>query len=299
MNIPQLRYFLKTAELLNYTQAADALFITRQSLRQAVAAMEEELGAPLFVNTRNHLALTEHGAYLRIGAEKVVADYDAMMADMKRLSARQIRLRLAFSRSLFPFILPDISIILKTVREQAPDIELDVQTLNHDEAFSSLERGEIDGCCVLQMPQKRSGIAVHRLDCFAVSVDYHESHPLHAFPSVSLQQLCAYPCIGMGSPETSLAPLLKACSDQGLELQYRVVPDTLDAFYMIQHGEAVGFDIDLHGMPGFEHAYSSTLPGFEWELCFLFAKSNPQRTAMEWLCRLFSQAYSRQSFTVE
>ena len=299
MNIPQLRYFLKTAELLNYTQAADALFITRQSLRQAIAAMEEELGAPLFVNTRNHLMLTEYGTYLRVSAEKVIGAYDAMMADMKRLSARQIHLRLAFSRSLFPFILPDISVILKTIREQAPDIELDVQMLNHDEAFSALESGEIDGCCVLQMPHKRSGIAVHLLDHFAASVDYHESHPLRAFPSVSLQQLCAYPCIGMGSLETTLVPLHKACLAQGLELQYRVVPDTLDAFYMIQHGEAVGFDIDLHGMPGFEQAYSSTLPGFEWELCFLFAKSNPQRTAMEWICRLFSQAYSRQSYTVE
>ena len=43
MDITQIRYFLKTAELLNYTRAAEQLFITRQSLRQAIAAMEAEL----------------------------------------------------------------------------------------------------------------------------------------------------------------------------------------------------------------------------------------------------------------
>lgn len=72
MNISQLRYFLKTAELLNYTQAAEALFITRQSLRQAIASMEEELGVPLFDITHNHLTLTGEGDYLRISAAKVI-----------------------------------------------------------------------------------------------------------------------------------------------------------------------------------------------------------------------------------
>ena len=62
MDITQLRYFLKTAELLNYTRASEALFITRQSLRQAIGAMESEIGQPLFVNTRNKLSLTEYGA---------------------------------------------------------------------------------------------------------------------------------------------------------------------------------------------------------------------------------------------
>ena len=61
MNIAQLKYFIKTAELLNYSRAAEDLLIARQSLRQSVGALEEEIGKPLFVNTKNHLSLTEYG----------------------------------------------------------------------------------------------------------------------------------------------------------------------------------------------------------------------------------------------
>ena len=64
MDITQLRYFLKTAETLNYTRAAEGLFITRQSLRQALGNLEKEIGAPLFRNEKNHLSLTEYGEYL-------------------------------------------------------------------------------------------------------------------------------------------------------------------------------------------------------------------------------------------
>ena len=56
----------KTAELLNYSRAAEDLLIARQSLRQSVGALEEEIGKPLFVNTKNHLSLTEYGEYLYV-----------------------------------------------------------------------------------------------------------------------------------------------------------------------------------------------------------------------------------------
>ena len=107
MDITHIRYFLKTAELLNYTRAADQLFITRQSLRQAIAAMEAELGQPLFVNTRNKLALTEYGAYLAVSGADVVGAFDRMQEGLNRLAKRETVIRAAFSVSLFPFILPD------------------------------------------------------------------------------------------------------------------------------------------------------------------------------------------------
>ena len=44
MNITQLKYFLKTAELMNYSKAAEELLIARQSLRQSVGALEDEIG---------------------------------------------------------------------------------------------------------------------------------------------------------------------------------------------------------------------------------------------------------------
>ena len=297
MNISQLRYFLKTAELLNYTQTAEALFITRQSLRQAIASMEEELGVPLFDITHNHLTLTGEGDYLRISAAKVIGEYDAMISGIQRLSANPISIRIAFSCSLFPFILPDISVMLDRIHERLSGIRLDIIILSNDEAISAVEHGDTDISCILQMPRERHGLISHTLDSFAVCVDYNRAHPLRQYPVISLEQLCAYPCIGMGSMENTLYPLEQACRAQGLTPQYRVIPDALDAFYMIKHGEVIGFDLDLHGMPGFEQTCSSSLPGYEWELSLLYPNDHPEQTALEWICQSFSRIYSLQNFT--
>lgn len=60
-NVAQLKYFWKTTELLNYSRAAEELLIARQSLRQSVGALGEEIGKLLFIKTKNHLSLTEYG----------------------------------------------------------------------------------------------------------------------------------------------------------------------------------------------------------------------------------------------
>ena len=60
-NVAQLKYFLKTTELLNYSRAAEELLIARQSLRQSVGALGEEIGKLLLIKTKNHLSLTEYG----------------------------------------------------------------------------------------------------------------------------------------------------------------------------------------------------------------------------------------------
>ncbi len=84
MDMTQLRYFLTTAETLNYTRAAERLYLSRQALRQALAAMEKEFGTPLFVNQRNKLSLTEAGEYLRLAGAETLARFDEMTEGMKR-----------------------------------------------------------------------------------------------------------------------------------------------------------------------------------------------------------------------
>lgn len=62
MEVRQLHYFLTLCEELNYTRAAQRLYLSRQALRQNIAALEQELGEPLFLNQRNHISLTERGS---------------------------------------------------------------------------------------------------------------------------------------------------------------------------------------------------------------------------------------------
>ena len=49
MNMQQLHYFKKIAEMEHYTKAANALSITQPCLSYAISELEKELGAPLSI----------------------------------------------------------------------------------------------------------------------------------------------------------------------------------------------------------------------------------------------------------
>lgn len=55
MDIRQLHYFLVLCEEMNYTRAAQRLFLSRQALRQSITALEAELCGPLFEIGRAHV----------------------------------------------------------------------------------------------------------------------------------------------------------------------------------------------------------------------------------------------------
>ncbi|MEG1731490.1 MAG: LysR family transcriptional regulator, partial [Oscillospiraceae bacterium] len=61
MNLSQLYYFRKLAELQHYTQAAQELYITQPSLSGAISSLENELGILLFEKRGRNVWLTKYG----------------------------------------------------------------------------------------------------------------------------------------------------------------------------------------------------------------------------------------------
>ncbi|WP_373482166.1 LysR family transcriptional regulator [Acetobacterium sp.] len=61
MNLNQLYYFKKLAELEHYTQASKELFITQPSLSGAISSLEEELGITLFQRHGRNIKLSKYG----------------------------------------------------------------------------------------------------------------------------------------------------------------------------------------------------------------------------------------------
>ena len=61
MNLSQLYYFRKLAELQHYTKASKELYITQPSLSDSISALEKELGVSLFRKHGRNIKLTEHG----------------------------------------------------------------------------------------------------------------------------------------------------------------------------------------------------------------------------------------------
>ena len=61
MNLSQLRYFRKLAEVQHFTRAAESLFITQPALSNSIKQLENELGVPLFEQHGRNVRLTKYG----------------------------------------------------------------------------------------------------------------------------------------------------------------------------------------------------------------------------------------------
>lgn len=61
MNLNQLFYFKKLAQLQHFTQAAKELYITQPTLSGAISSLEEELGIELFHRDGRNMKLTKYG----------------------------------------------------------------------------------------------------------------------------------------------------------------------------------------------------------------------------------------------
>ena len=64
MELRQLKYFVKVAGNLSFSEAAKNLCVTQSTLSQQIKQLEGELGTQLFIRTSHSVELTEAGKEL-------------------------------------------------------------------------------------------------------------------------------------------------------------------------------------------------------------------------------------------
>jgi len=79
MNSSQIKCFLAAAECLNFTKAADRLYLSQPVLSRQIAAMEDELGIELFVREKKTVHLTPAGEVMAEGLKKLAKDYSDLV----------------------------------------------------------------------------------------------------------------------------------------------------------------------------------------------------------------------------
>jgi len=76
MEIRQLRYFVKIADLGSMSRASAALHIAQPALSHQMTQLEDELGQPLLHRRHNGVAVTEHGAVFYRHAQQILKGLD-------------------------------------------------------------------------------------------------------------------------------------------------------------------------------------------------------------------------------
>ncbi len=75
MNKEQINCFLVLAQTLNFTKAAEKLYISQSAVSKQIFSLEQELGFPLFLRSKRNVLLTENGKHMMTFFQKVQREY--------------------------------------------------------------------------------------------------------------------------------------------------------------------------------------------------------------------------------
>lgn len=74
MTTEQMRTFLAVADCLNFTKAAEKLYLSQPTISRQIQSLEEECKTPLLIRTRKEVSLTSAGAIMVSHLKNVLSE---------------------------------------------------------------------------------------------------------------------------------------------------------------------------------------------------------------------------------
>jgi DNA-binding transcriptional LysR family regulator len=143
MDLRQLEYFVAVAEEQHFTRAALRLHIVQSGLSASIRALEEQLGASLFLRTTRHVTLTQVGRAFLAEARRVLAaaaDARRIVEDMQGL--RRGRLSIGSIQGLAPLL--DLPELLGRFHAAYPEVDIRLVSGGTGPLIEGVRTGELD-----------------------------------------------------------------------------------------------------------------------------------------------------------
>lgn len=176
MEMHQIRYFLATTRLLNFTRAADECSVSQPSLTRAIQKLEDEFGGELFRRERSRTHLTDLGRQMLPHLERTFEAAQAAKQLAKGIGRAEV---LPLALGVDAAIESDtLDRILAELADCLPGFELSLSSGSSDDLIEAAMNGALD-LVVVELPDN----APDRLDAWPLfDHSYHmvtrADHPL-------------------------------------------------------------------------------------------------------------------------
>lgn len=218
MELRHLRYFVATAEELNFRRAAERLHVAQPALSVQIRQLEEEIGAVLLDRDRHHVALTAAGKVFLEHSRRVLRAADeAVRAAARAARGETGRLSIGFIAQLSYEWLPNV---LRSFRRQYPDVEIGLTELTPTRQIEELEQRQIDlGIIGLGLPYPHEDLEVAVMSEEGLVVAMALEHPLAKRRKLALAELAKERFIFTARADApAFGPwLLALCREAGFE----------------------------------------------------------------------------------
>lgn len=250
MELRQLKYFITSADTLNFTEAARQCFITQSTLSQQIKQLETELGVQLFERIGKRVFLTETGRDFLPYARQTVADADygvQRIKDMEDLKTGRLCIGTTFGLSAL------ITDAIARFSEQYPEVHLEVMFLKQDELIEAVRERKVDFALTFEMMEKDDLLTEQPVKTYHLCAIVSDQNPLAQQATVSLRQLADYnictPARGMNARRM----FDSLTNKKGIELQPKLeINEIHTLLHLVRTGRWVAILVDsiIHGEEG-------------------------------------------------
>jgi len=280
MDIRQLRYFITVAEYLNFTKAANQLYVAQSAISHQIADLEEQVGVKLFIRNKRSVQLTPAGSVFLKEAIEIVEKTSGAIEKAQQTDSGVIgSLSIGFLSVHVRSFLPEV---IKRFRELYPKVELHLNHFPSKMLKESLEEGELD--IALTQP---SGL--HRIEEIEIQtvakekycIVMHNNHPLANYKKIKLPDLATEPFIihnRHDSPVGSYDFIVHLCEQSGLTPRIVSQPRFVDTVPILVESE-IGISIlpksfEAVSSPSLRFIEIDGLEGHDFELVMAWKKNN-------------------------
>ena len=188
VNLDLLRSFFAIVEQGSLNKAAERLRVSQSTLTRQMQALEQDVGGPLLERGPGGVALTATGHALLEGVRPVLAEFDAVLADVRqRARGQSAALRIGYLMSAASDYLNPA---LAALRKAHPEVKVKMSDLSPGEQIAALRKGEIDVGLIGQAGALLTKeFYVKKLAALPVMVALAADHPLAAADAVKLGDL--------------------------------------------------------------------------------------------------------------
>ena len=189
MELRQLKYFVKTAETLNFSEAARALFITQSTLSQQIRCLEQELGAELLQRDSHSVTLTESGEHLLPIAKRTLQDAElcvTQISDLKQMLSGVLNIGISYTFA------PVLTEAVGEFTKQYPGVRLNIICRTMEELLEMLRKREVDFVLCFKPNRLDEEIESHILFDNQLSVIVNRKHPLASRSSLKIEDIMPY-----------------------------------------------------------------------------------------------------------
>lgn len=250
MELRQLKYFITSADTLNFTEAARQCFITQSTLSQQIKQLETELGVQLFERIGKRVFLTETGRDFLPYARQTVADADygvQRIKDMEEIKTGRLCIGTTFGLSAL------ITDAIARFSEQYPEVHLEVMFLKQDELIEVVRERKVDFALTFEMMEKGDLLTEQPVKTYHLCAIVSDQNPLAQQATVSLRQLADYDICTPARGMNARRMFDSLTNKKGIELQPKLeINEIHTLLHLVRTGRWVAILVDsiIHGEDG-------------------------------------------------